>query len=219
MTDSRARIVYVTGSSYKQDENAIFVESVSLSDGTPVSDIAEFDIRNVEIKETLEISIAKMVEAEAKSAYSTLRVPCVVEHAGLVFEEYIERPDDEQYPGGLTKPMWNSLGERFLEEVSEDGRRVVAKAVVGYCDGERLHTFTGTTSGRLAGSLRGDRVFYWDTLFVPDDQEAPGGKTYAELVAAHGLEYKVRELSQSTKAMKSFLEWRRGAQTPTLWRR
>jgi XTP/dITP diphosphohydrolase len=219
MTARPTRVVYVTSSPYKRAENAIFVEHVKLSDETPVKAVAEFDIRHVDIQETLEISIAKMVEAEAKSAYARLRVPCLVEHAGLVFEEYIERPDDEQYPGGLTKPMWNALGDRFLGEMLEAGRRVVAKAVVGYCDGERLHTFPGMTPGRLAESFRGDRAFYWDTLFVPDEQEAPGGKTYAELVAAHGLEYKVCELSQSTKAMRSFLEWRQTAQTPALWRR
>lgn len=218
MTVDRSRVVYVTGSPFKRDENAIFVDQVSLSDGVPVKDLFDFDIRDVEIKETLEISISKMVEAEAKSAYASLCVPCVVEHAGIVFEEYAERPEDEQYPGGLTKPMWNALGDGFLTEMREGGRRVVAKAVVGYCDGERLHTFSGSTQGMLAEQFRGDRAFYWDTLFIPDEQEPPGGLTYAELVAAQGLEYKVRELSQSTKAMKDFLEWLRSAETPMLWR-
>src|SRR5262245_6886793 len=101
MTDCLTRIVYVTGSDFKRDENEIFVEQVALSDGGCVKELVEFDIRPVEIKETLEISIARMVRAEAKSAYAALKVPCVVEHAGLVFEEYAECSEDEQYPGGL----------------------------------------------------------------------------------------------------------------------
>lgn len=218
MTDARANIVYVTGSAYKRAENAILVQQVELSDGVAAREIAEFDIRPVEIKETLEISIATMVEAEAKSAYAALQVPCLVEHAGLVFAEYAARPEDEQYPGGLTKPMWNALGDSFLDEVRGAGRRVVAKAVVGYCDGTRVHTFSGETAGHLAENPRGERQFYWDTVFVPDGQGDPGNETYAELVSSRGLEYKVRELSQSTKAMVNFLEWYRRADPPLLWR-
>jgi inosine/xanthosine triphosphate pyrophosphatase family protein len=218
MSAAPARIVYVTGSAFKRAENEILVEQVELSDGVLVKEIAEFDIRPVEIKETLEISIATMVEAEAKSAYAALKVPCLVEHAGLVFEEYAERPEDEQYPGGLTKPMWNALGEGFLDEVRGAGRRIVAKAVVGYCDGTKVHTFSGETAGCLAESPRGEREFYWDTVFVPDDQDEPGNQTYAELVASRGLGYKVRKLSQSTKAIVAFLEWYRQASSPLLWR-
>lgn len=218
MNPGPARIVYVTGSAFKRAESEILVNQVSLSDGVPVKEIAEFDIRPVEIKETLEISIATMVKAEAKSAYAALRVPCLVEHAGLVFEEYAKRPEDEQYPGGLTKPMWNALSESFLNEVRGEGRRVVAKAVVGYCDGAKVHTFSGETAGALADSPRGEREFYWDTVFVPDDQDEPVNETYAELVASRGLDYKVRELSQSTKAIMAFLEWYREASPPLLWR-
>lgn len=217
MTDHPAQIVYVTGSDYKRAENAIFVEHVTLSDGQPVKDIADFDIRPVAIKETLEISISKMVLAEAKSAYAALKVPCVVEHAGLVFGEYADRDEDEQYPGGLTKPMWNALGDKFLDELQGNNRHVVAKAVVGYCDGVQVHTFTGSTSGKLANSIRGEREFYWDTVFVPDEQKEPKNETYAELVAGHGLEYKVCELSQSSRAMIQFLEWFRNEDPPLLW--
>lgn len=218
MTQPVRRVVYVTGSAFKRDENAIFRDEVLLDGDVPVNTLFEFDLRDVNIKETMEISISAMVMAEAKSAYGKLRVPCVVEHAGLIFEEYIDKPEEQQYPGGLTKPMWNALGDRFLEEITKDGRRVVAKAVVGYCDGETLRTFVGETSGTLANEFRGDRAFYWDTVFIPDDQEGSGELTYAELVASRGLAYKVRELSQSTKAMKTFLEWFREAPTADLWR-
>lgn len=217
MTDHPAQIVYVTGSEYKRAENAIFVEHATLSDGQPVKEVADFEIRPVEIKETLEISIAKMVLAEAKSAYAALKVPCVVEHAGLVLGEYAKRSEDEQYPGGLTKPMWNALGEKFLDELQGNGRNVVAKAVVGYCDGVRMYTFTGSTPGTLANEIRGERAFYWDTVFVPDEQDDSKNETYAELVTSRGLEYKVCELSQSSRAMVKFLEWFRSEDPPSLW--
>ena len=91
-----------------------------------------------------------------------------------------------------------------------------SRAVVAYCDGKTVHTFTGETSGSLAETPRGDVYkFYWDTVFIPDD-ENPEHLTYSEIVEQLGLEYKVVRLSQSTKAMLTFLEFRRGAR-PELW--
>ena len=50
-----------------------------------------------------------MVRQEVKAAYAQLSIPCIVEHAGLIFADY----KDHNYPGGLTKPMWNALGAAY----------------------------------------------------------------------------------------------------------
>jgi XTP/dITP diphosphohydrolase len=212
--------VYVTSSDYKRAENDVLVEHVSLSDGTPIGEACRFDLRPVRIQETLEIRITEMVRAEVKQAYTKLRVPCVVEHAGLIFDEYRGLGEDREYPGGLTKPMWDALGDRFLPELSASSRRAVARAVVAYCDGQSVRTFVGETEGHLAPEPRGAREFYWDTVFVPDDVDGnPGTMTYAEIVddASLGLRHKVEHLSQSTKAMRSFLDWLQSADPPALW--
>jgi hypothetical protein len=68
---------------------------------------------------------------------------------------------------------------------------------------------------------RGSRKFYWDTVFIPEDASGRSqGLTYAEIVedANLGLAYKMRELSQSSAAMKSFLEYRLTTGDPELWR-
>ncbi|HKG40366.1 MAG TPA: non-canonical purine NTP pyrophosphatase [Conexibacter sp.] len=213
-------MVYATSSSYKLDENGIFVEHATLPDGSPVRTHFRFDIRRVSIKETLEIAVGEMVRAEAARAYASLKVPCVVEHAGLIYQDYLTEPEDKQYPGGLTKPMWNSLGERFLDETHARGRSAVARAVVGYCDGQSVRTFVGETAGTIADRPRGERRFYWDTVFIPDREDGtPGDKTYAEIVADPdlGLVHKVVVLSQSSKAMLRMLEWMQGAERPFLW--
>ncbi len=209
------RVVYVTASQFKIEENRLFVEGGSLDDGTPVADLCYFDIRQVPIKEVLEVDLPTMVIAEVSAAYSQLRVPCIVEHAGLLFDGYAS------YPGGLTKPMWNELGDRFIEETHAEGRRALARAVVAYCDGRIVRTFVGETSGRIASAPRGDRRFYWDTVFIPDRDGLPGNQTYAEIVEDSnlGLRYKVLELSQSTRAMRKFLEYRREAGPSPLWPR
>jgi inosine/xanthosine triphosphate pyrophosphatase family protein len=217
MLRRKSRIVYVTSSDYKREENAVLVSKCCLADGTPVRELFDFEHRPVPIQEILHVDLQAMVSAEVVSAYSQLKVPCIVEHAGLVFAEY----ESASYPGGLTKPMWDTLKEKFVEETKSSGRRAIARAVVAYCDGTDVHTFVGERIGSLADQPRGAREFYWDTVFIPDDPDGKAvGLTYAEIVAAPelGLEYKVTRLSQSSLAMLRFLEYRREAGEPRLWR-
>jgi XTP/dITP diphosphohydrolase len=210
-------INYVTSSLFKQQEIKVFYDSESLQDGTKVSDAFEFVIRSETIKELLEVDLEVMVQAEVVNAYSRIKVPCIVEHAGLVFDDFLA----EGYPGGLTKPMWNTLENSFLKETNSAGRKATARAVIAYCDGKSVRTFVGETKGTLADKPRGNRRFYWDTVFIPDD---PSGvvkdKTYAEIVedANLGLEYKLKQFSQSSKAMREFLEFIHKNGDPDLWR-
>jgi XTP/dITP diphosphohydrolase len=211
-------IVYVTSNQYKIEENRLLVQHGTLSGGEAIADVFEFEILELPIKEVLEVDLSAMVTSEATEAYSQIKVPCIVEHAGLIFSGY----EGQSYPGGLTKPMWNALGDKFISETQSADRPATAVAVVAYCDGKAVLTFRGETKGRIALSPRGGRQFYWDTVFVPDTPTGKSGsKTYAEIVddPTLGLKYKVRELSQSSKAMVKFLEYRRKADPPELWAR
>jgi inosine/xanthosine triphosphate pyrophosphatase family protein len=213
----KKRIVYVTSSSFKIEENQILAEKGTLRDGTLIRDLFEFEIRQVPIKEILEVDIRIMVQEEVIKAYGQLKVPCIVEHAGLIFADH----KDRLYPGGLTKPMWDVLGDRFVNETQSANRDAFARAVVGYCDGMSVQTFVGETPGTIANIVRGARKFYWDTVFIPKNTTPEAaGKTYAEIVedSKLGLEFKVLKLSQSTQAMLTFLEYIKGVRTPQLWR-
>lgn len=213
---SAQKIVYVTSSAFKTEENKVFQEVCTLGDGSRVNDIVEFEVRSLQIKEVLEVDLRVMVQAEVTQAYSQIKVPCVVEHAGLVFEDYT----DQSYPGGLTKPMWDTLKERFLEETHSARRRAIARAVVAYCDGLSVRTFVGETTGTLSDTPRGSREFYWDTIFIPDTTvEEAMGKTYAEIVGTPslGLVFKIQKLSQSAKAMLEFLEFIKASGGSPLW--
>jgi XTP/dITP diphosphohydrolase len=200
------------GTYFKVEENRILGRYASLNDGTAVHDLFEFDIRKVPVKEVLDVDIEAMVRAEVQSAYEKLRVPCIVEHAGLIFEDHLS----VSYPGGLTKAMWDALGTEFVNETRSAGRSAIARAVVGYCDGSKVHTFVGETKGRIADSPRAGPEFYWDTVFIPDIAGESNSLTYSELVANRGLQFKVLTVSQSTRAMIEFLEYRR-SQAPALW--
>lgn len=211
------RVNYVTSSHWKREENATFVEVAEFEDGTRVKDWFTFEIRELQIPEMLLVDIRDMVQAEAFQAYLRLKVPCIVEHAGLLFEGF----EATNYPGGLTKPMWNALGRDFVRETNSENRRAIARAVVAYCDGKCVRTFVGETWGTLAPEARGERDFYWDNVFMPDSEDPRiFGKTYSEIVEDPelGLEYKIKFLSQSSKAMLKCLEHLRSEGTPDLWR-
>ena len=216
-TNRKIRIVYVTSSDYKKEENKVFVEHYMLNTETAVRDVFEFDIRPVPIQEILNVDLESMVTAEVVSAYSQVKVPCIVEHAGLVFGDYLSM----SYPGGLTKPMWDTLKDRFVDETKSAGRKAVARAVIAYCDGMSVRTFVGERNGRIADKPSGKRKFYWDTVFIPDD---PSGRakdlTYAQIVEDPllGLQYKITRLSQSSVAMEKFLKYRIQVGEADLWR-
>jgi XTP/dITP diphosphohydrolase len=202
----RATIFYATRSKYKREELDIVSRDVVALDGSGVKrligDIVEFRISDVETDEPLEIDLTTMVKYKVRSAYRRLLSPCIVEHAGLIFDAH----KSSGFPGGLTQPMWDSLTvEDFLERTSCVGERVTAQAIVGFCDGMKIHTFTGETNGVIAAAPRGERGFYWDVVFCPDGGE---GKTYAEMAdeGQDGLKRKMM-ISQSTKALRSFVEF------------
>lgn len=207
-------VVYVTSSNFKAEENRVLQKVCTLADGSSIPDSFDFQIRSLQVKEVLEVDLHVMVQAEVTQAYSQIKVPCIVEHAGLIFDEYRE----QSYPGGLTKPMWNTLGENFLKETRSSGRKAIARAVIAYCDGLSVRTFVGETTGVLSETPRGDRDFYWDTIFIPDTENKEAvGKTYAEIVASLGLEFKMQHFSQSAKAMINFLEYLREVGSSRLW--
>lgn len=210
-------INYVTSSLYKRKELGVFIDVATFGDGKKVKDLFQFTIKEVEVQENLEVDLEVLVKEEVKRAYSVIKVPCIVEHAGLIFETYL----NDSYPGGLTKPMWNALGEAFLSETHSADRPTIARAVVAYCNGRGIRTFVGETSGKLADKPRGRREFYWDTVFIPDLNEADpaNGCTYAEIVddPKLGLPYKMNGISQSAKAMLAFLQEMRNGDPDSLW--
>jgi inosine/xanthosine triphosphate pyrophosphatase family protein len=117
--------------------------------------------------------------------------------------------------------MWNTLNDNFIKETASANRRAIARAVVGYCDGMDVFAFTGETLGTIADTPRGNRNFYWDTVFVPDDPTGKSkDKTYAEINDDPnlGLIHKVVHLSQSTRAMLQLLEFLRKKPPTMLWR-
>lgn len=189
---SRPKLIYCSWSKYKKEEWDT-IRSWEFDLGVSYELVIEFEFRKAETHEPLLCDLSAMVRAKAISAYEAVRVPCVVEHAGLILSGF----EDQSYPGGLTQPMWDALGaERFALTCAPLSDKATARAVIGYCDGAGIQIFVGDTQGSLRASPAGKRAFYWDTIFCPDGFD---GKTYAEIADA-SLADKLK-ISQSIKAL------------------
>jgi inosine/xanthosine triphosphate pyrophosphatase family protein len=196
-------LTYCSWSEFKKQEWDVAKRVIELDakPGVKLEQLFELEFRKVQTTEPLLCDLEKMVRFKVESAYRAVRVPCIVEHAGLVLDGY----ESAFFPGGLTQPMWDALkAERFVASCSPLTRQAIARAVVGYCDGMNIWTFVGETKGALSPKPRGKRAFYWDTVFCP---EGFGDKTYAEIVDEGGLEKKL-QVSQSIKALKKFMQHR-----------
>ncbi len=210
----RTKIVYVAASKFKRAENEVFCSVCKLADGRPVGEVFDFEFHDSPVLQVLEVNIETLVRKAANASYAEVRRPCVVEYAGLIFTRFA----DKSYPGGLTKAMWNALGARFVKETNCGGERAIAKAAVAYCDGKTTQVFTGETHGTIAKRPRGERAFYWDTVFQPDESKVRRRRTYSEIVKEDGLDYKMRELSQSSRAMLGLLNHLIHNPSGGLWR-
>jgi inosine/xanthosine triphosphate pyrophosphatase family protein len=204
MAAAPIQVVYCSGSEYKKEEWELAKSAIELdSTGKKLGELFELRFRSVKTTEPLLCDIEAMVRFKVESAYRQVQVPCIVEHAGLILENY----EAKSFPGGLTQPMWDSLDpEQFVACCSTLSNKAIARAVIGYCDGLNIHTFVGETKGYLSNVPRGSRQFYWDPIFCPDGF---GGKTYAEIVGddKSGLMDKL-EISQSIRALKEFMRYR-----------
>jgi XTP/dITP diphosphohydrolase len=200
-------VVYATRSEFKRQEIAVVLSSGEFTDKDyvvrKIGDRFDVKFSNISTDEPLEIDLEAMVHHKAISAYRALLMPCIVEHAGIILKRHL----DKGFPGGLTQPMWDSLGgENFLQRTGAAGEAAIARAVIGYCDGMKVTTFVGETEGVVADKPRGSRNFYWDTVFCPTEF---GGRTYAEISGdpSRGVAEKMK-VSQSFKAFRAFLEQR-----------
>ena len=55
--------------------------------------------------------------------------------------------------------------------------KVIAKTVLGYCDGRQMHLFEGAIEGTVPRAPAGPEDFQWDCVFIPDGYT----RTFAEM--------------------------------------
>lgn len=143
--------VYVTGN---QNKARLFNDMVGI----------DLEHKSVDVDELQSLDLKEVIEHKARSAYSSLKRPVIVEDTQLIFHSL------GRLPGPFIK--W------FLEELDVSGlcrlldndkdRSATAGAAIAYYDGDNMQIFESSIKGSIADSPRGDSGFGWNVVFVPD---------------------------------------------------
>lgn len=159
------KIRFMSGNKHKIKEVQRILSPVDV-DIVPVS-------RKIEELQTQDVDA--LVRDKLIKAFHEIGRPLFVEHTGL----YLSGLND--LPAGLTQIFWDRLeARRFADLVAALGDdKVIAKTVLGYCDGRQMHLFEGAIEGTVPRTPAGPEDFQWDCVFIPDGYT----KTFAEMGA------------------------------------
>lgn len=172
------QLYFVTGNSGKASE----AQSIL---GFPVH------ITSVDIDEIQSLQLENIVQKKAEKAFEKIGKPLFVDDVGLWVEVW------NGFPGPFIKYLLAAGKNELLLQMlkNETNRRVVAKAAIGYHDGNTTHIFIGEVSGSLSTELRGAGGWGFDPVFIPEGTN----QTFAEM----GPEKK-NTLSHRRKALEKF---------------
>ncbi len=134
--------------------------------------------------------VDRLVRDKLSKAFEVVGRPLFVEHTGLYLKGL------NGLPAGLTQIFWDKLeADRFVNLVAGLGdATLMAKTVLGYCDGREIRLFEGCIEGSVPPAPAGPRTFQWDCVFVPNGHT----QTFAEMGEAKD------EISMRRKALDQF---------------
>ncbi|AJR01975.1 non-canonical purine NTP pyrophosphatase [Hafnia paralvei] len=138
-----------------------------------LGDSVEVVSANIKIEEIQSKKTDDLVRDKLLKAFRRIGRPVFVEHTGLYLKSL------KELPGGLTQIFWDDLeAEGFISLLnSYHDKSAIAKTVIGYCDGKKIHFFEGEVEGTIASEPIGNREFQWDCIFIPNGYE----QTFAQM--------------------------------------
>ncbi len=177
------KIRFISGNEHKIREAKEILDSIGVEVIPVPLKIDELQTQDTE----------KLIRDKAIKAFEQIGRPLFIEHTGL-YLSYLNG-----LPGGLTQIFWDSLeADRFSELFGKSSDpSVVARTIVGYVDGKKIHMFTGEIPGRIATSPSGNRDFQWDCVFIPEGYN----QTFADMGE------KKNEISMRKRALDKFAEF------------
>lgn len=142
------------------------------------------------IEELQTDDVENLVRDKLRKAFKAIGRPLFVEHTGLYLNGL------NGLPAGLTEIFWNRLeADRFVKLVEGlDDNKIIAKTILGYCDGRKIHLFEGIVEGTVPSKPQGPRDFQWDCVFIPNGYT----ETFAQMGTAKD------NISMRRKALDKF---------------
>ena len=132
------------------------------------------DHRGLDLPELQTLDLREIVRDKARSAWTQLRRPVLVEDTGL------ELAALGGFPGPLVKWLLSSVGPEGICRIARcfDSDGATARCLVCAFDGGIEMFGEGVVEGSVAPSPRGEGGFGWDSAFAPADHD---GRTYGEM--------------------------------------
>jgi XTP/dITP diphosphohydrolase len=150
----------------------------------------------VDLPEIQAIDVKDIIENKARAAYQLVGEPVLVEDTGLTFRAW------NGLPGALIRWFITTVDNAGLCKMLEnyENREATAETCIGYFDGEKLFTFSGTIDGQIVMTPRGNGGFGWDAVFQPNGW----AKTFAEMTAEEKDSVSMRKIA--VLKLKQFLD-------------
>jgi len=151
---------------------------------------------NRKISEIQSNDVEELLHDKCMKAFKMIGKPLFVEHTGLEISAL------NGFPSGLTQLFWDTVKADKLSAMIgyQKDNKVVAKTHIGYCDGKKIHFFSGEISGIIPKKPRGSRDFQWDCVFQPDGHAL----TFSEMSSTQKNAISMRKLA--LEKLRSHLE-------------
>jgi non-canonical purine NTP pyrophosphatase (RdgB/HAM1 family) len=128
--------------------------------------------QKLDLEEIQSLDLEEVVKDKAARAFEKVGGPVLVEDVSFVFHAL------GKLPGPFIKWFLSQLkNEGLCKLVDGKDRGCTATVCYGYHDGKTIHLFSGSMTGSVVSSPRGNNSFGWAPIFMPDGYD----KTYAEL--------------------------------------
>jgi XTP/dITP diphosphohydrolase len=142
--------------------------------------------------------IEKIAIEKAKSAYTIVKKPIIIEDDGLFIKSL------NGFPGQYSKFILKSIGNigiiRLLKGSSD--RSAYFKSIFVYNDGIIIKVFYGKIIGKISSTIT-EGGWGYDPIFIPLNRNNKKGITFAKLSQTN----KKNELSHRRIAFYKFIKW------------
>jgi XTP/dITP diphosphohydrolase len=159
-----------------------------IAEATAILNALEIEVipLQFEIHELQTVDPLELVRDKTLKAFVEVGDRVMVEHTGLHLAHL------NGFPGGLTQIFWDTLkADRFAELFGTTNPSVIATTTVGYIDGRRFESFTGSVGGSIVNPPRGPTDFQWDCVFQPDGS----AQTFAEMGSEEKNKRSMRQIA------------------------
>lgn len=181
------KIYYVTNNAGKFEEIRDFFDK-----NAPDFHIEQYAI---DVDEIQSLDQKQVVMDKVKKAYTVVQQPLLLDDGGLFFAAY------HQFPGTLSKFVFQGLGFKGLFKLVEDDNRASFILQLAYTDGVQTKLFEGVCHGTIVEpkDLSSHPKLPFTAIFKPEGSN----KTLAQLRYTDDFFH----FSFRQQALKKFIDW------------